>query len=275
MNQNHNANNQKIAIVTGATGAIGQAIARGIASEPGYEVVLVARDEAKAKRAVQAIIQASGNPDVRCEIADLGLKSEIDALAARWQGPLHVLVNNAATSPRERRETPEGIEVQFAVNVLGYFWMMRAFEEALKRTAREAQGVRVVNVASYYAGDLDLDDLEFKRRRYNNRTAYRQSKQADRMLTAAFAERLGPSGVAVNACHPGDVNSTLSSDLGFGGHESPEQGADTPVWLAVSTAGGQENGRYFDNRQAVRDPFMQDKEAVERLYQICKAYGEQ
>ena len=63
--------------------------------------------------------------------------------------------------------------------------MTQAFGEVLKESAP----ARVINVASYWAGDLDVDDLEFKRRRYNNGTAYRQSKQANRMLTAAFAER--------------------------------------------------------------------------------------
>jgi len=254
-------------------------------------VVLVVRDEAKAKRALRQVIQATGSDQVRYEIADLGRQADINALAGRWQGPLHVLVNNAAASPRSRQDTSEGIEVQFAVNVLGYFRMIRAFENALKRTAaagnnlsprpgREGaakqvspvRAVRVINVASYYAGDLDLSDLEFKRRRYNNRSAYRQSKQADRMLTAAFAERLEAHGISVNACHPGDVNSRLSNDLGFGGFETPEQGADTPVWLAISEAGGQESGRFFENRRVVRDPFTQDKKAVERLFQICTAY---
>jgi NAD(P)-dependent dehydrogenase (short-subunit alcohol dehydrogenase family) len=79
----------------------------------------------------------------------------------------------------------------------------------------------VVNVASYWAGGLDLGDLELERRRYDNDAAYRQSKQADRMLSVAFAERLRDAGVTANACHPGDVVSTLSRNLGFGGHETP------------------------------------------------------
>jgi retinol dehydrogenase-13 len=93
--------------------------------------------------------------------------------------------------------------------------MTTAFQDHLARSAP----ARVVNVASYWAGGLDLEDLEFKRRRYDNDGAYRQSKQADRMLTVAFAERLERSHVTVNACHPGDLVSTLSRNLGFGGHQ--------------------------------------------------------
>jgi NAD(P)-dependent dehydrogenase (short-subunit alcohol dehydrogenase family) len=124
----------------------------------------------------------------------------------------------------------------------------------------------VINVASYWAGDLDLSDLEFKRRRYSNGPAYRQSKQANRMLTVAFAERLRPYGVTVNACHPGDVNSTLSNNLGFGGHESPDEGARTPVWLATSPVGRREHMR------EVRCRFGADRQAIEKLYEICLSY---
>lgn len=257
-----------IALITGATGAIGYAICEGLARTPGFEVVLLGRDEGRTRAAAARLQQETGNEQVRSVIADVSRKQEIEVLARRWEGPLHVLVNNAAATPRQRRETPEGIEVQFATNVLGYFWMIEAFRDTLIASAP----ARVVNVASYYAGDLDLDDLQFERRGYDNRRAYRQSKQANRMLTAAFARRLAEHDVTVNACHPGDVNSTLSNDLGFGGHESPQQGARTPVWLATSETGGQETGRYFADQRAVRDPFVADERAVEALYDICASF---
>jgi NAD(P)-dependent dehydrogenase (short-subunit alcohol dehydrogenase family) len=258
-----------VAVVTGATGAIGRAIAKGIAGNLEYEVVLVCRDEEKAKRAVREITQGTGNARVRYELVDVSRKASIQALAERWRGPLHILVNNAAVTPRKRQETPEGIELQFATNVLGYFWMIQAFRETLTRSAPS----RVVNVASYWAGDLDLKDLEFTRRRYSNHEAYRQSKQADRMLTAAFAEQLKPSGISVNACHPGDVNSTLSNNLGFGGHATPEEGARTPVWLALGPVGREESGKYYEQMKQVRCPFAADKQAVGDLYEACLEYS--
>jgi NAD(P)-dependent dehydrogenase (short-subunit alcohol dehydrogenase family) len=257
-----------IFMVTGATGAIGKAIARQLAVDPFHEVILVGRDKRKTHQTTQEIAAATGNERVRYELADLSRRSEIYALASRWQGPLHVLVNNAAATPRRRQETAEGIEMQFATNVLGYFWMTRVFSDYLIESAP----ARVVNVASYWAGDLDMDDLEFKRRRYNNNTAYRQSKQANRMLTVAFAERFEPHSVSVNACHPGDVNSKLSNDLGFGGSESPERGAQTPVWLATEPAGQAQSGRYFENLRTVSARFTRDRAAVEALYQACLVY---
>ncbi|MGD9265452.1 MAG: SDR family NAD(P)-dependent oxidoreductase [Lysobacterales bacterium] len=265
----HDADQQRrLALVTGATGAIGKAIALGIAGQPGYRVVLLCRNAQKAERAVADIVAQTGNEQVGFELVDVSSKASIEALAGRLQHPVHVLVNNAATTPRRRLETAEGVEMQFATNVLGYFWLTQALREQL----RAASPARVVNVASYWAGNLDLDDLEFRHRAYNNNTAYRQSKQADRMLTVALAERLRGDGISVNACHPGDVNSGLSNELGFGGHESPAQGARTPVWLATGDVGQQASGKYFEHMQMKRCRFGKDREAVEALYRICEAY---
>ena len=258
-----------VILITGATGAIGKAIARQLAESEAHEVVLACRHEEKARQAVAEIQRATGNSNVRYELVDVSRCSPIQALVERWHGPLHILINNAAASPRQRQETPEGIELQFATNVLGYFWMMTLFGEQLKASAP----ARVINVASYWAGDLDLSDLEFKRRRYNNGTAYRQSKQANRMLTVAFASRLKPYGVTVNTCHPGDVNSRLSNDLGFGGQTTPDEGADTPVWLAIDPVGQHETGKYFEQRRAVRCHFGEDTAGVEALYAACLAYA--
>jgi NAD(P)-dependent dehydrogenase (short-subunit alcohol dehydrogenase family) len=152
--------------------------------------------------------------------------------------------------------------------VLGYLWMMQACADALCAAAP----ARIVNVASYWAGDLDLGDLEFRQRRYDNDTAYRQSKQCDRMLTAAFARRWPPATLTVNACHPGDVHSTLSHSLGYGGHESPDAGADTPVWLATDAALAGVTGQYFANRRAQRCEFAKNEQAIARLVEICEGY---
>ncbi len=256
------------ALVTGATGAIGEAIARGLAADNEREVVLIARNRDKAERTVKRIQRETGNSQVRFELADLSRGDAIRELAARWDGPLHILINNAAITPTRRQESAEGVELQFATNVLAYFRMIRAFTPYLIA----AEGAQVVNVASYWAGGLDLDDLEFRRRGYNNDAAYRQSKQADRILSKAFADRLADQGVCVNACHPGDVNSTLSNNLGFSGHQSPEEGADTPIWLAIGNAGTEISGRYFENRQVVPCSFSNDRNRVEQLFNLCEAY---
>jgi retinol dehydrogenase-13 len=251
--------------VTGATGAIGAAIARGLA-ERGFAVVLIARDETKAKRGVEALRRRVPAARVSHGLIDLSRRASVVDFARRFSGPLDVLVNNAALAPRRREQTPEGIERQFATNVLGYLWMVEALTDALSSAA----GARVVNVASYWAGDLELDDLEFRRRRYDNGTAYRQSKQANRMLTVLQAEQLASFGVNVNACHPGDVDSALSNSLGFGGHATPDEGAATPIWLATSAEIADVTSRYFEQRREVRCRFAEDRLGVEKLYEACQ-----
>jgi retinol dehydrogenase-13 len=255
----------RTAIVTGATGAIGGAIARGLA-ERGFELLLVARDEAKGKRAAEALRKKVRGARVQHVLCDVSRRASVASVAAGYGGPLDLLVNNAAEAPRRRSETPEGIERQLATNVLGYLWMVEAFSEALARAAP----ARVVNVASYWAGDLELGDLEFRRRSYDNDTAYRQSKQCNRMLTVVQSEQLGSRGVTVNVCHPGDVNSVLSNSLGFGGSATPEEGARTPLWLATDAALSSLTGRYFEREREVRDRFASDRAAIDALHEACQ-----
>ena len=135
--QNHY---RRLALVTGGTGAIGKAIALEIALQPEYRVVLLCRDAHRAGVATNELIRLSGNECVSCELVDLSSKESVQALAERFQDPVHVLVNNAAVTPRRRRETPAGIELQFATNVLGYFWLTRSFKAQLQAAAPARHG---------------------------------------------------------------------------------------------------------------------------------------
>ena len=124
--------------------------------------------------------------------------------------------------------------MQFQVNVLSYYALMIGFAEVLKANS---PGSRIINVASNYAGDYNFDDLQFSRRNYDSNSAYRQSKQADRMLTWAAVEDelFRNSGVTINACHPGVVTSHLLASLGMQtGFDKPSRGAETPLYLACS-----------------------------------------
>jgi retinol dehydrogenase-13 len=262
-----NEDRRKVAVVTGANGAIGQAICMGMVRH-GYEVVMVCRDLERGRNAADRVALAESSAIVRTEIVDLSRKTDIEAFAQRWKGPLTVLINNAASAPGQRRETPEGLEVEFATNVLSYVWMMRAFEKFLRASAP----ARVVNVASYWAGDLDLTDLQFKRRPYDNNLAYRQSKQANRMLTVAFAQHWPAREITVNSCHPGDAPSTLSHALGFGGSQSAEQAADTPVWLATDPSLAGTTGKYFARRKEQVCEFAKDRQGIAALYDLCGTF---
>jgi len=258
---------KRTAAVTGATGTIGRAITRGLV-EQNFHVVMITRNPEKSRQVREEIISETGIDSLEFVLADLSRHQSIRDLQARWEKPLHVLINNAAVTPPSRKETPEGIELQWATNVLGYYWMITEFHPVLQQSGT----ARVVNVASYWAGGLDLSDPEFKERPYTNGAAYRQSKQADRMLSQALAQQYQNQGIVVNSCHPGDVPSNLSRNLGFGGHESPEKAASTPLWLAVSPEAGRFTGQYVEDKSPTSCPFAADQEQVHRLLEILRAY---
>lgn len=256
----------KTAIITGAYGAIGRGITEGMA-EDGFSLILVGRNKSKLEELVAEVQSSFQNIFVKYNCVDLSRETDVTSFADQLSGSVDVLINNAATCPSRRTETPEGIEMQFATNVLGYFWMMMYLAPKMKT------GSRIVNVASYWAGGLDLTDIEFIHRPYDNDSAYRQSKQANRMLSTYFATMLAQQGITVNACHPGDVNSKLSNDLGFGGHETPWQGADNPVWLATSDDVQNISGKYFENRKESRCAFSNDELKLKYLFELCQRYS--
>ena len=111
---------RRLAIVTGATGAIGGAIAKAIAAEPNFEVLLLVRDETKGQRTVQRLKNETGNESVDCAVVDLSLQQSIRDFAERFDKQVQVLINDAAVAPRSRRVTAEGRELTFATNVLGH-----------------------------------------------------------------------------------------------------------------------------------------------------------
>jgi NAD(P)-dependent dehydrogenase (short-subunit alcohol dehydrogenase family) len=255
-----------VALITGGTGIIGAEIVRQLVSTGRFRAVIACRNQQKGERTVSSISSSTHSQNISYELVDTSNHSSIKSLAARWKGPLHVLVNCASITPRTREQTADGIELQFATNVLGYFWMTIEFSNILKASAPS----RIVNVASNYAGNFDLNDLQFETRRYDNKSAYRQSKQAERMLTVAFAKRFANSRILVNSCHPGECNSQLSNDLGFGGYESAAEGADTPVMLAIQES--QETGQWFEYRKKKKCQFADDGALIEKLYDYCASF---
>lgn len=267
-----------MAVVTGASAGLGRAVAQGLA-RLGARVVLAVRDRAKGEAARAAIAAATGNQALELLLVDLQSQASIRAATAelRTRHPaLHVLVNNAGVWLEKRRESPDGIESTWATNVLGYHLFTAGLVSALETGAP----ARVVNVASELAGDLDLTDVELRRRPYHGRTAYAQSKQADRMWTWALARRLEERGVTANAMHPGFVASELfKKSEGLLGRAislyaglralSPEEGADTAVWLAAAPESAGSTGRFFVKRRE-RPCRFRDEAAEEALFGLCE-----
>ncbi|HET8645155.1 MAG TPA: SDR family NAD(P)-dependent oxidoreductase, partial [Vicinamibacteria bacterium] len=185
----------KTCLVTGANSGIGLETARALARQ-GARVVMGCRDAARGEAARLEVAESAVAP-VELAVFDQSSPGQVRAFAesfVRGVGRLDVLVNNAGTWLARREETPEGRERTWATNMLGYFVLTEALRPLLVRSAP----ARIVNVASDLARDLDLTDVEFRRRPYDGVTAYAQSKQANRMWTWALARRLEGTGVTAN-----------------------------------------------------------------------------
>jgi NAD(P)-dependent dehydrogenase (short-subunit alcohol dehydrogenase family) len=263
-------------LVTGATGGIGKEIARGLALKRAH-VLVAARELERGKRVAEELSDDTANPSVEAVQVDVSSQAGLRAFAADFTkrfDKLHVLVNDAGVTDVTRKTTAEGIELVWATNVLGYFLTMTLFEPLLGASAPS----RVVNVASVEARGLDVEDVELKRRGYSARLAYAQSKQADRMLTWAFARRTRGSGVTANAMHPGFVHSRLVRG-GFAGAawsaasalfgRSPERGAETAVWLASARALADDTSGFYIDKKERRCRFSNEEEE-EKLWAVCE-----
>jgi NAD(P)-dependent dehydrogenase (short-subunit alcohol dehydrogenase family) len=264
----------KHVLITGPTSGIGRQIAIALGAL-GAHLVLACRNEDKGRDVAREIAGNRHAGSVDIMQVDVSSQQSVQTFVAglvAHHPRIDVLVNNAGTVQGERRESADGIELTFATNVLGYHQVTVGVLDHFNTGAP-----RIVVVASAFAGDVDLTDLEFKRRRYDGLLAYRQSKACDRLWSWALARRLEPRGITVNAMTPGWVPDTeLSRNL------LPEvrqararpgrtvtQGADTAVWLAASADVAGVTGRFFADRREMPCEFR-DHDAEETLWRICE-----
>ena len=263
-------------IVTGATSGVGKEIASRLAAS-GAKVILGCRDLERGQRTAEEIREQLKGTEPSVIQLDTSSWASIGTFAREYErryDRLDVLVNNAGTLRPQRELSSDGVELTFATNVVGYYLMTQQLLEIL----RASTPARVVNVASSYASDLDLDDLQFERRPYDGLTAYAQSKACDRMLTWAFARRLAGSGVTVNAMAPGLMTDThlyrdLSADIRHQLEQQPgrsiAEGADTAVWLASASKLEGVTGRFYELRSEQPCEFR-DLRAEARLWAVCE-----
>jgi NAD(P)-dependent dehydrogenase (short-subunit alcohol dehydrogenase family) len=272
--------NGKRTIVTGPTSGVGREIALQLA-DLGAELILACRAVKKGEEIAEEIENRTGLKAVVMMI-DTSSQESIREFAREFRGRydrLDVLINNAGgnrgTLPRIK--SVDGIELTFATNVLGYFLLTQESLDLLKHSAP----ARIVNVASSFASDLDLDDLEFERRSFESFMAYAQSKACDRMLTWALVRRLEGTGVTANAMTPGLITETelyrnatpelVQRLTQFSGGRTSAQGADTAVWLASDPDMEGVTGKFFEDREQLECEFR-NMEAEEKLWRICEDF---
>jgi NAD(P)-dependent dehydrogenase (short-subunit alcohol dehydrogenase family) len=243
-------------LVTGATAGIGRAAAERFAGL-GARTLLLARSAERGERARAEIAAATGNPDVAVVLGDLGsLRSIRDAVAriTEQEAALHVLVNNAGVMAPERTLSADGIELTFATNVLGTF----ALTEGLLPLLRSSAPARIVTVSSggMYGQKLDLDDLQAERTAYAPAAVYARTKRAQVLLTEEWAVALAGTGVVAHAMHPGWADTPGVKDSLPRFHRvlgpalrTPEQGADTIVWLGAAAEPGRSSGGFWHDRR--------------------------
>ena len=245
----------RVCLVTGASSGLGLAASAGLARR-GASLRLLVRDAGRGEEARRWITAESGNEDVRCELVDMSLRSSVQACAERLLAagePVHVLVHNAGVLPLERKQTCEGFELTFATNVLGPHLLTRLLRERLAASAPAR--VLFVSSGGMYLQRLDVDDLQSRQGEFDGPAAYSRSKRAEVVLAERWAEELAGSGVVVHAMHPGWAN-TPGIKGALPGFErimrpllrSPEQGADTIVWLAAAEEPALLTGRFWCDR---------------------------
>jgi dehydrogenase/reductase SDR family member 12 len=272
----------KVVVVTGAASGIGLAACRGFA-QLGASVRAVARDERRAEDAVRQIREAAPTADVRglgCDVASLrSLRSLAERLNTEDE-QLDVLVNNAGTMPDQRERSPDGHEVMFATHVLAPFALTSWLTEPLARSAPS----RVINVSSggMYGQSLPAGDVQSEETRYSSKKLYARTKREEVVITELWAEKLAPRRIVVHAMHPGWVDTKgvrewlpLFRAVTGSIIRSPEEGADTIVWLGGAPEALKSTGRFWHDRRARPTHYPlgasdDDPRDRRRLWDVCQ-----
>lgn len=277
-----NQGNRRVAVITGASSGIGLEAAKALAAQ-GWRVIACGRNPQRTAKAEAAIRAASANGQVDMITADLALMVDAQRLAdtiATLTDRVDVLINNAGGMATEKVITAEGLEENFAGNHLGPFLLTNRLLPLLRRAAVDnPKGhVRIINTASDASEmipGLNLDDLQ-SLDNYSVGLAYCSSKLANVVFALALAKRLESEGIVAYSIHPGIVDSNFFSSfddeamarIDADSMVTPEQGADTLLWLATSEEEGRTSGGYFHKR-APRpiNPLVQEEAFLQRFWE--------
>ncbi|RMI41134.1 SDR family NAD(P)-dependent oxidoreductase [Streptomyces triticirhizae] len=261
----------QVALVTGATSGLGRQTALRLARR-GWRVVVHGRDSGRVDRVLREVRREAADGRGEGLVADLSRTDAVHALADRALAlpRLDLLVNNAGvatpnSSPRTRRVTDDGLQLEWQVNFLAAFALTLRLTPAL-----HSAGGRVVNVSSVAQGwgRLHWDDLQLEQR-FDRMTAYAQSKLALTTFTAAYARRMGGRGVTAVSLHPGMCATKMVRSTFIIAPHRAGYGAENIVRLAEREDAERINGAYFHEKRAVDpNPVSADPAVQRRLWTV-------
>jgi NAD(P)-dependent dehydrogenase (short-subunit alcohol dehydrogenase family) len=266
----------KTVVVTGATSGIGEVAADRLAQK-GARIVFVARDRERGQEALRHFRAIAGHDNHAVHYADLSLIAEqkqVAELIAASEPEIDVLINNAGAMFTSRQVTADGLEKTFALNHMSYFTVTNVLLQKLKA------GARIVSTASdaHKGNKLNFDDLQSEKS-YSSFGVYGKSKLCNILFTRELARRIAGTGVTANCLHPGFVatrfghegSGLLSSLIKIGQNFAltPEQGAQTIIYLASSPEVEGKNGGYYVKSQlATPTREAQNDADAKRLWDI-------
>ena len=268
----------KLVVITGATSGIGYHTARKYASM-GAHILMFNRNPEKSE-SVRKKITEEFNVPVEYFIADLANLSDIQRAGQHLlslEKPIDVLIHNAGVHLESRQENRDGLEVNFAIH---YLCPLIINKMLIPKYQRDRTG-RILLVCSeayrFAAWGLDLEDLQWKRRRYTGDKAYGAGKLAQLLFMHILAGELTPYHVTINAMHPGMVRTESGKDNGKGYQwykknvidklsTSPDVSAEALYYLGTSAELSQTTDVFFHlTTQEELAPPALDREAAEAL----------
>jgi dehydrogenase/reductase SDR family member 12 len=276
----------RVVLVTGAGSGLGQAASAGFA-RLGASVRALGRDQEPARAAAEAVRAQVPEGDVRpvaCDVSSLAALREFAERFGAAEPRLDVLVNNAGVMPPERSRSADGHELTFTTHVLAPFALIALLRGLLESSAP----ARVINVSSggMYTQRIPAGDLESEDAEYSPRAFYARTKREEVAITEMWARRLAGRGISVHAMHPGwaDTEGVRQAMAAFRSVtrpilRTPEQGADTIVWLGAAPEAAIGTGGFWHDRRRrpthyALGPGADAPEDRERLWQRCRAVVE-
>jgi NAD(P)-dependent dehydrogenase (short-subunit alcohol dehydrogenase family) len=242
----------KTVVITGATSGIGEVAADRLAAK-GARIVFIARDKARGEETLKhlhAIAPGAAHAAYYADLSRISEMKRVSAEIAAAEPKIDVLINNAGALFNTRKVSADGLEMTFAVNHMAYFVVTNQL------LPRMGEGARIVSTSSdaHKGAKLNFDDLQSERG-YSGFGVYGRSKLCNILFTRELARRIKGTGVTANCLHPGFVATRFGDQSGgivsFAVRAAknfaltPEQGAETIIYLASSPDVADVTGGYF------------------------------